>query len=86
MQCYKLQLAYNGSKFSGLQSNGMFLRTIQDCVELAVNVSFPGLSIRINASGRTDAGVHCTYLAILFSFYRRIFFLKTGIASIDALD
>lgn len=60
MQCYRLKVVYNGTMFHGMQSNGNFLQTVEDCLELAVNTAYPGLKIKVHASGRTDAGVHGT--------------------------
>lgn len=53
---WKCVVAYDGASFAGWQSqpNGV---AIQDVIEARIAQIFGGL-IRINASGRTDAGVH----------------------------
>lgn len=52
----KLVLAYDGSKFSGWQSQEN-KRTVQGCLEDAVE-KVTGRKSRIVCAGRTDAGVH----------------------------
>lgn len=53
---YKAIIAYDGTNFSGFQSqiNG---RTVQDEIEKTLS-KIANQSIKINGSGRTDAGVH----------------------------
>lgn len=53
---YKLTIEYDGSRYHGWQRqpNG---RTIQEEIETAIR-ALTGLSVRLNGSGRTDAGVH----------------------------
>ncbi len=55
-RCLKLTIAYDGSEYCGwqVQTNG---RSIQEVLETAWQ-QITGESIRITASGRTDAGVH----------------------------
>jgi len=52
----KLTISYDGSTFSGWQSqpNG---KTVQDLIEAAIATT-AGEKIRLHGSGRTDAGVH----------------------------
>ncbi len=52
----KLVLAYDGTEFSGWQTQPGF-RTVQETLEQAV-ARLTGIPARVNASGRTDAGVH----------------------------
>ncbi|MCR4783706.1 MAG: tRNA pseudouridine(38-40) synthase TruA [bacterium] len=56
---YKLVIAYDGTAFSGFQSqaNPKLLPTIQDIVEQKLSWVF-ACPISIRVSGRTDAGVH----------------------------
>ena len=57
MKNYKLILAYDGSRYKGWQRLGAGELTIQDTVEDAMKkVMFS--PVRIQGSGRTDAGVH----------------------------
>ncbi|HET7657642.1 MAG TPA: tRNA pseudouridine(38-40) synthase TruA [Bacillales bacterium] len=53
----KCELAYDGTEFSGwqIQPSG---RTVQGVVESALKQIHKGREVRINGSGRTDAGVH----------------------------
>lgn len=55
----KMLLAYDGSKYSGwqIQSPDKAPHTIQGCLEEAF-AKLSGQSVRVIASGRTDAGVH----------------------------
>ncbi len=57
MQNIKLILEYNGTKFSGWQMQTPDKRTVQGEIEKALLIIFKK-EIRINGSGRTDAGVH----------------------------
>lgn len=52
----KLVIEYEGTNFSGWQSQAVSA-TIQDKIEKAI-YKITGQNIRINAAGRTDAGVH----------------------------
>jgi tRNA pseudouridine38-40 synthase len=56
MRNIKLTLSYDGSDFSGWQTQPGF-RTVQETLEEAVT-SVTGDPVRVNASGRTDTGVH----------------------------
>jgi tRNA pseudouridine38-40 synthase len=56
MRNIKLTLAYDGTDFNGWQTQPGF-RTIQETVESAVR-ALTGATAHVNASGRTDAGVH----------------------------
>lgn len=57
MQNYKLTLAYDGSRYQGWQGQGNTPNTVQARVE-AVLERMCGQRVEVNASGRTDAGVH----------------------------
>ncbi|MDN6640027.1 MAG: tRNA pseudouridine(38-40) synthase TruA [Tetragenococcus sp.] len=63
---YKAVIAYDGTNFSGFQSqiNG---RTVQDELEKTLS-KIANQSIKINASGRTDAGVHALGQVIDFAW------------------
>lgn len=53
----KLVVEYDGKNFSGWQRQSK-LRSIQQTIEDALMVLFPGEKISIMGAGRTDAGVH----------------------------
>ena len=53
---FAFTLEYDGSDYSGFQSQKNAI-TIQDCIEEALK-KITKKNIRINYSGRTDAGVH----------------------------
>ncbi len=53
---YKMTVAYDGADFAGWQVQPDY-RTVQGDLESALHRIF-GLHIRVNPSGRTDAGVH----------------------------
>jgi tRNA pseudouridine38-40 synthase len=66
MRNIKLTLSYDGTDFSGWQTQPGF-RTIQETLEQAL-VKLTGADrARVNASGRTDAGVHA--LGQVVNFY-----------------
>jgi tRNA pseudouridine38-40 synthase len=52
----KLVVSYDGTDFTGWQTQPGF-RTVQETLEQAI-AELTGETIRVNASGRTDAGVH----------------------------
>jgi tRNA pseudouridine38-40 synthase len=56
MRNIKLTLSYDGSDFSGWQTQPRF-RTVQETVEAAIH-ALTGERVNANASGRTDTGVH----------------------------
>jgi tRNA pseudouridine38-40 synthase len=57
MQCYKLTIAYDGTRYSGwqIQPNAP---SIQQHLQEALTHLFSGQHIAVIGSGRTDAGVH----------------------------
>jgi tRNA pseudouridine38-40 synthase len=57
MRNIKLTLSYDGTDFSGWQTQPGF-RTVQETVEQAIAKLTGADRVRLNASGRTDAGVH----------------------------
>ena len=57
MRNVKLTLSYDGTDFSGWQTQPGF-RTVQETVEQALAKLTGAERVRLNASGRTDAGVH----------------------------
>ena len=56
MRNLKLTLSYDGTDFHGWQTQPGY-RTVQETLETAVG-RLTGERVRLNASGRTDAGVH----------------------------
>jgi tRNA pseudouridine38-40 synthase len=56
MRNIKLVLSYDGTDFNGWQTQPCF-RTVQETLEKAIH-ALTGETVRANASGRTDAGVH----------------------------
>jgi tRNA pseudouridine38-40 synthase len=57
MRNIKLTLAYDGTDFNGWQTQPGY-RTVQETLEKAMATLTGEERIRVNASGRTDAGVH----------------------------
>ena len=57
MRNIKLTLSYDGSDFNGWQTQPGF-RTVQETLEKAIAKLTGEEKVRVNASGRTDAGVH----------------------------
>ena len=58
MPRYRLTLEYDGSRYSGYQAQAG-LPSVQEAVETAIH-AFCGETVRLQAAGRTDAGVHAT--------------------------
>ena len=58
MPRYRLTLEYDGGPYKGFQAQGA-LPTVQGAVERAV-LAFSGETVRLQAAGRTDTGVHAT--------------------------
>lgn len=56
---YKMEIAYDGSRYKGWQRLGNNPNTIQGKIE-TVLTEFAGKKVEIHGSGRTDAGVHAT--------------------------
>ena len=66
MPTFRLDLAWDGGNYSGWQRQPN-AHTIQETVERALKVIFPGEDIALNAAGRTDAGVHALQQVASFS-------------------
>jgi tRNA pseudouridine38-40 synthase len=60
----KLTLAYDGTDFNGWQTQPGY-RTVQETLEKAI-AQLTGASARVNASGRTDTGVHAVGQVVNF--------------------
>lgn len=67
MNRYKIVFAYDGTNFSGYQTqpNGL---TVQDSIERALRKIAKGEFVRIHAASRTDAGVHAKGQVAHFDF------------------
>ncbi len=64
MRNLKLTLSYDGTDFNGWQTQPGY-RTVQETLESAI-ASLTGEKARVNASGRTDAGVHAVGQVVNF--------------------
>ena len=64
MRNIRLTLGYDGADFQGWQTQPGF-RTVQETLEAAL-ASLGGQPVRVNASGRTDAGVHAVGQVVNF--------------------
>jgi tRNA pseudouridine38-40 synthase len=64
MRNFKLTLSYDGTDFSGWQTQPEY-RTVQDVLEQAI-AAVTGTRPHANASGRTDAGVHAVGQVVNF--------------------
>jgi tRNA pseudouridine38-40 synthase len=64
MRNLKLIVSYDGTDFSGWQTQPAF-RTVQETLEQAIG-KLTGETIRVNASGRTDTGVHAVGQVVNF--------------------
>ena len=67
MNTIALGLEYDGSLFSGFQSQRNEL-TIQNELEKALS-QVADVPIRVTVAGRTDAKVHATQQVVSFDFY-----------------
>ena len=57
MQNLRMTIQYDGTKYDGWQRQGNTSNTIQEKIETVIS-RLTGEEIELNASGRTDAGVH----------------------------
>ena len=57
MPNFRLTLSYDGTEFHGWQTQPSF-RTVQETLEAALVAVTRAAHVRVNASGRTDTGVH----------------------------
>lgn len=62
MPRYRLDLEYDGGPYKGFQAQGE-LPTVQASVERAVK-AFSGETLRLQAAGRTDTGVHALHQVV----------------------
>ena len=65
MRNFRLVLSYDGSDFSGWQTQPG-CRTVQETLEKAIQALTGEERVRVNASGRTDAGVHAVGQVVNF--------------------
>ena len=65
MRNFKLTLSYDGTDFHGWQTQPG-CRTVQETLEKALGTLTGEPKIRVNASGRTDAGVHAVGQVVNF--------------------
>src|SRR5437016_769523 len=65
MRNLKLVLSYDGTDFNGWQTQPGY-RTVQETLEKAIADLTGEPRIRVNASGRTDAGVHAVGQVVNF--------------------
>src|SRR5438445_2752884 len=66
MRNIKLIISYDGTDFSGWQTQPGF-RTVQETLEQAIAKLTGEERVRVNASGRTDAGVHALGQVVNFT-------------------
>jgi tRNA pseudouridine38-40 synthase len=71
MRNIKLTLSYDGTHFSGWQTQPGF-RTVQETLETAIANLTGEAKVRVNASSRTDAGVHAVGQAANFFSMTRL--------------
>ncbi len=57
MRNYRIIVRYDGTEFLGWQTQPGY-RTVQETIQNAIGVITQESRVRLNASGRTDAGVH----------------------------
>lgn len=69
MRNFKIILSYDGTDFQGWQTQPGY-RTVQETVEAALATLTGEKRVRVNASGRTDAGVHA--LAQVANFFSNL--------------
>jgi tRNA pseudouridine38-40 synthase len=65
MRNFRLILGYDGTDFHGWQTQPG-LRTVQQTLEEALSRLTPEVRVRVNASGRTDTGVHAVGQVVNF--------------------
>lgn len=65
MRNIKLTLSYDGTDFNGWQTQPGF-RTVQETLERAIQQLTGEERVRVNASGRTDTGVHAVGQVVNF--------------------
>ena len=77
MQRYKCTISYDGTLFSGYQVQPK-KRTVQVELEKALKKIHKGTTVKVAASGRTDAGVHAKGQVIHFDSHFTISDEKVG--------
>ena len=65
MTCYRMRIAFNGSRFSGWQRQ-TGLRTVQQSAEETLRPVFRDPDLKVSACSRTDAGVHALDMTLSF--------------------
>src|SRR3954468_9129236 len=70
MRNFRLTLSYDGTAFHGWQTQPG-LRTVQETLEDAL-ADLAGERVRVNASGRTDTGVHAVGQVVNFRTASRL--------------
>lgn len=65
LQNYRMDITYDGSRYSGWQKQGNTGNTIQERIETALNKLLKE-EIELHGSGRTDAGVHAMVQVVNF--------------------
>ena len=67
----RLDVAYEGTRYSGLRDTAARALTVQEVLEEALARSL-GEQIRVTAAGRTDAGVHASGQVVSFTTSGRL--------------
>jgi tRNA pseudouridine38-40 synthase len=71
MRNFRLTLSYDGTDFHGWQTQPGF-RTVQETLEQAIAALTGEQGVRVNASGRTDTGVHAVGQVVNFRSATRL--------------
>jgi tRNA pseudouridine38-40 synthase len=80
---YRARVEYDGTDFAGYQAQSG-ARTVQGELEAALALLAGGRRVRVDAAGRTDAGVHAAGQVIAFTYRGRLAAAELGRA-LDAL-